>query len=80
MSDRAAFISAILADLAADTPRLVFADWLQEYGEEARAEFIRCQIEAAKRPREKRAESDPGKRAAAILKEHERIGGARLML
>jgi uncharacterized protein (TIGR02996 family) len=29
-----------------DTPRLVFADWLQENGEEARAEFIRIQVES----------------------------------
>ena len=71
MSERAAFISAILDNLADDTPRLVFADWLQEHGEEARAEFIRCQIEAAKLPKAKREKSKPAKRTAALLKKHE---------
>ncbi|QJW99786.1 TIGR02996 domain-containing protein [Frigoriglobus tundricola] len=32
-----------------DTPRLVFADWLQEHGEEDRAEFIRVQIELVRK-------------------------------
>jgi uncharacterized protein (TIGR02996 family) len=66
VSERAAFISAILADLADDTPRLVFADWLQENGEDERAEFIRCQIEAAKLPKAERAHSKPGVRALAL--------------
>jgi|GEM_PF-2289826 len=41
------FLSAIKANLEDDTPRLVFADWLQENGDEERAEFIRlqCQLE-----------------------------------
>ncbi len=37
------FLAAINADLDDDTVRLVFADWLQENGDEARAEFIRIQ-------------------------------------
>lgn len=47
MDDRRALMAAILADPEDDTPRLVFADWLQEHGDEhdrARAEFIRLQI------------------------------------
>lgn len=32
MSDRAALASAILDSWADDTPRLVFADWLEETG------------------------------------------------
>lgn len=39
------FLDAIRADVEDDTARLVFADWLQENGDEARAEFIRIQIE-----------------------------------
>lgn len=39
---------AILADVCASpedmTPRLVYADWLDDHGEPARAELIRCQI------------------------------------
>ena len=33
-----------------DTVRLVYADWLQENGDEERAEFIRLQIALASRP------------------------------
>jgi uncharacterized protein (TIGR02996 family) len=43
MSDRAAFIAAIIAAPDDDLPRLVFADWLDEHGDSARAEFIRLQ-------------------------------------
>jgi uncharacterized protein (TIGR02996 family) len=39
------FLAAINANLDDDTPRLVFADWLQENGDEARAEFTRVQCE-----------------------------------
>lgn len=45
MSERDALLRAILRDPACDTARLVFADWLQENGEEERAEFIRVQVE-----------------------------------
>ena len=41
MTERDAFLKAILADPDDDTPRLVYADWLTEHGEESRAEFIR---------------------------------------
>jgi uncharacterized protein (TIGR02996 family) len=53
MDDRRALMAAILANPDDDTPRLVFADWLQENGDkhdQARAEFIRLQIESAKLP------------------------------
>jgi uncharacterized protein (TIGR02996 family) len=39
------FLTAIIADRSDDTARLVFADWLQENGDEERAEFIRIQCE-----------------------------------
>jgi uncharacterized protein (TIGR02996 family) len=44
-TERAAFMTAIVATPDDDTARLVFADWLDEHGESARAEFIRlgCQ-------------------------------------
>lgn len=51
MDERRALMAAILANPDEDTPRLVFADWLQEHGDEhdrARAEFIRLQIKAAR--------------------------------
>jgi uncharacterized protein (TIGR02996 family) len=51
MSDRDALLSAILAEPDADMPRLMFADWLDEFGDaldRARAELIRVQIELAR--------------------------------
>jgi uncharacterized protein (TIGR02996 family) len=71
MSERAAFISAILDNPDNDTVRLVFADWLEEHGEAERAEFIRCQIEVARLPKILRDAIEPGKRAAEMLKKHE---------
>jgi uncharacterized protein (TIGR02996 family) len=41
MNEREALLRAICENPDDDTPRLVFADWLQDYGDEARAEFIR---------------------------------------
>lgn len=38
-----ALLAAILAEPGEDTHRLAYADWLQEHGQEARAEFIRVQ-------------------------------------
>ncbi len=48
MSERAAFIRAICEEPVDDVRRLVFADWLDEFGDEAdggRAELIRVSIE-----------------------------------
>jgi uncharacterized protein (TIGR02996 family) len=45
MSDEDALLSAIIANPDEDTPRLVYADWLDENGQPERAEFIRVQIE-----------------------------------
>lgn len=50
MSDRDALLAAIRAQPDEDTPRLMFADWLQENGENERAEFIRTQVELARTP------------------------------
>ena len=51
MNEKAALLSAIRETPDDDTPRLVFADWLQENGEEERAEFVRiqCQLASSKR-------------------------------
>jgi uncharacterized protein (TIGR02996 family) len=43
-----AFLADILEHPADDVPRLVYADWLTEAGEEDRAEFIRVQCAAEK--------------------------------
>jgi len=47
MTEREALLAAVCANPDDDTPRLVFADLLQENGEEARAEFIRLQVRHA---------------------------------
>jgi uncharacterized protein (TIGR02996 family) len=48
MSDEDALLAAIAEHPAEDTPRLMYADWLEEHGEHIRAEFIRVQIEIAR--------------------------------
>jgi uncharacterized protein (TIGR02996 family) len=44
-AEREAFLAAIFADPEDDTPRLVYADWLEENAEGEYAEFIRLQCE-----------------------------------
>jgi len=48
MDEMLPFLRAIAANPGDDAPRLVFADWLTEYDQPARAEFIRLQIELAR--------------------------------
>jgi uncharacterized protein (TIGR02996 family) len=45
MSDREALLAAICAHPDEDTPRLVYADWLEEHGQGVRAAHLRAQIE-----------------------------------
>jgi uncharacterized protein (TIGR02996 family) len=47
MSDEKALLEAIWEHPHEDTPRLMYADWLQEHGQTDRAEFIRVQCELA---------------------------------
>jgi uncharacterized protein (TIGR02996 family) len=46
-----AFLQAIRDNPEDDAPRLIYADWLDEHGDAARAEFIRVQCERARLPR-----------------------------
>lgn len=46
MNDEAALLAAIIAYPDEDTPRLMYADWLDENGQPERAEFIRIQCAA----------------------------------
>ena len=55
-TEQVALWSAIRANPDDDTPRLVYADWLQENGDEDRAEFIRVQCALAASPRTKAKE------------------------
>ena len=76
MTERETFLRAICDDPADDTARLVFADWLEEHGEAARAEFIRVEVQIANRNPDD--ENDDRRRAvlfarrAALLKAHAR--------
>jgi uncharacterized protein (TIGR02996 family) len=70
--EREAFMAAILAAPDDDTPRLVFADWLDEHGTEAdraRAALIRaqCRFEVLPAGRER---IKLGAEARALLKKH----------
>jgi uncharacterized protein (TIGR02996 family) len=44
LTDSDALLAAIAANPDDDAPRLIYADWLDEHGDPARAEFIRVQI------------------------------------
>jgi uncharacterized protein (TIGR02996 family) len=73
MDERRALLAAITADPDEDTPRLAFADWLQENGDKhdrARAQFIRLQVEAARLPRGNPSRVKLRKRADAIDRAH----------
>ncbi len=50
MSEHAAFLQAICENPDDDTPRLVYADWLDDHGDPELADFIRTQIELARIP------------------------------
>jgi uncharacterized protein (TIGR02996 family) len=68
------FLQAIIESPDDDTPRLVYADWLEDNGLPERAEFIRVQIELAHLPdgpgpSSRRLELEARERA--LLKEHE---------
>src|SRR5262249_34181309 len=47
LRQRHAFLEAIKDNPQDDTPRLVFADWLEDHEEPERAQFIRLQCRAA---------------------------------
>src|SRR4051794_18097538 len=65
MNERAAILRAVCDDLAADAPRLVYADWLDDHGRAARAEFVRVQVARARLPAGDR------RRAALFRREEE---------
>ncbi len=65
-------LAAIQADPDADLPRLVYADFLEESGDAARAEFIRVQVELARLPETDAAVPGLEDRAHALLVAHER--------
>jgi uncharacterized protein (TIGR02996 family) len=70
MSERDDLYQAILAAPEDDAPRLIYADWLDEHGDPARAEFIRAQIAAAAVPEETSRWREPTEQADRLLRDH----------
>src|SRR5438270_6904246 len=70
MTTEAAFLSDICDRPEDDTPRLVYADWLDEHGRPERAELIRVQCELAKLPEDGPSRDDLEEREARLLWEH----------
>jgi uncharacterized protein (TIGR02996 family) len=65
-----AFLRSILENLKEDTPRLVYADWLQEQGNPW-GEFIRCQVLAAQKATPAAQKKKHKARAEELLKQHQ---------
>jgi uncharacterized protein (TIGR02996 family) len=72
MSPDNPFLRALLAQPDDDTLRLALADWLDENGDPARAEFVRVQVELARGVEERERRNALEKRQAELLIEHER--------
>jgi uncharacterized protein (TIGR02996 family) len=72
MSDEAALLLAIHAEPDDDTPRLVYADWLDEHGDPERAGFIRLQVERARAFPPGALEPKLSAREMGLLRKHAR--------
>src|SRR5215218_395524 len=68
--EAAALYRAILAHPDEDTPRLVYADWLDEHGQPDRAEFIRVQCRLARANEWDDGYTAADVRARRLLAEH----------
>src|SRR5437763_13277856 len=71
MSAEQAFLQEIVEDPDDDAVRLIYADWLEDHGNAARAEFIRTQIELAGMKEDDPRREDFAAREADLLAEHE---------
>jgi uncharacterized protein (TIGR02996 family) len=60
MTEEEALLHAICTHPDDDTPRLVYADWLQEHGNEERAEFIRVQCQLDLNPQDEALQTREG--------------------
>jgi uncharacterized protein (TIGR02996 family) len=70
MSEEDALLAAITANVDDDTPRLVYADWLDEHSRHDRAEFIRVQIQQTRLPKTDPRQWELHERQAELLKAH----------
>src|SRR5262245_38314959 len=71
MSHQLGFFRDILTNPDDDTPRLVYADWLDDHGESDRAEFIRLQCAAAQASKNSKHRSELEDRAGKLLRKHQ---------
>jgi uncharacterized protein (TIGR02996 family) len=67
------FLQAIREAPDDDTPRLVYADWLDEQGQTERAEFIRAQVHMLQAAPTSRRYAALRRRARQLLAEHGRV-------
>jgi uncharacterized protein (TIGR02996 family) len=65
-----ALLYAVLAQPQDDAPRLVLSDWLEEQGQQERAEFIRVQIEVAQREADGRDRSECSWGGTCVCRSH----------
>ena len=65
------FFRDILANPDDDTPRLIYADWLDDQGDSARAEFIRVQCELSRLKQAGKRDENLVQREAALLTENQ---------
>jgi uncharacterized protein (TIGR02996 family) len=72
VGDEAALLRAVQSDPGDDNPRLVLADWYDEHGDPARAEFIRVQCEYARLGRDDPRRGPLHERQAGLLADHRR--------
>ncbi len=66
----AAFLEAIREDPEDDSPRLIYADWLEDHGDADRAAFIRVQCELARFPADDARRSELQARERRLLVRH----------
>ena len=78
VADEQPFLDAILARYADDGPRLVYADWLDENGDPARAELVRVQIALARLSAEDPRRPELADRQTELLQRYRRKWTAHL--
>ncbi len=81
MTDRMAMLQSVLANPDDDIPRLVYADWLEEFGSDAdvaRAQFIRVEIEAEGLPANSPERIEAESTAAKLFNKHGTTWNAEL--
>jgi uncharacterized protein (TIGR02996 family) len=78
MSDEDALLQGIIENPDADGPRLVYADWLEEHGQQERAELIRVQCTLARMLPDDPQRDELQAREKALLTPHREAWGAPL--